>query len=227
MSEFILMLTRNDITVPDANELLDEVLSTGVRHVGFKDIGLDAKAMRQLVTRLRDAGRTVYLEVVSLDAEAEISSARTAVDLDVDYLIGGTRWQQVSDLVRGADIRYFPYPGRISGHPAVLDGTVASITAHIARMREAVDGVNVLAFRHRSLPGEEVLVGVQEHAGLPVISAGSINSIERVRAVAELGVWAFTIGGAALDCAIVPGASLRQQLSAVLTAAQSTSGVPR
>lgn len=52
MSEFILMLTRNDVTVPDADDLLDEVFSTPVQHVGFKDIGLSTDAMRRLVGRL-------------------------------------------------------------------------------------------------------------------------------------------------------------------------------
>ena len=37
---FIFMLTRNDRTVEDAPEQLKIALSLGVRHIGFKDIGL-------------------------------------------------------------------------------------------------------------------------------------------------------------------------------------------
>lgn len=37
---FIFMLTRNDRTVADASQHLQTALSLGVRHIGFKDIGL-------------------------------------------------------------------------------------------------------------------------------------------------------------------------------------------
>jgi hypothetical protein len=52
--------------------------------------------------------------------------------------------------------------------------------------------------------------------------------LERVRAMAELGVSAFTIGTAVLDRTIVPGGSLRAQTEAVLaTLAESPAGGPR
>ena len=37
---FIFMLTRNDRTVDDASDQLQTALALGVRHSGFKDIGL-------------------------------------------------------------------------------------------------------------------------------------------------------------------------------------------
>ncbi len=36
--DFILMLTSNDRTIPDAAARLDEALEGGVRHIGFKDV---------------------------------------------------------------------------------------------------------------------------------------------------------------------------------------------
>ena len=38
--DFILMLTANDQTIPDAAARLEEALEGGVRHIGFKDVGL-------------------------------------------------------------------------------------------------------------------------------------------------------------------------------------------
>ena len=54
---------------------------------------------------------------------------------------------------------------------------------------------------------------------LPVIAAGSVDSAARIRALAERGVWAFTIGTAALDGKLVPDGSLQEQLRYGLEAA--------
>ena len=40
MTNFVLMLTRDDVTVPDAHAILELALSAGTEHIGFKDIGL-------------------------------------------------------------------------------------------------------------------------------------------------------------------------------------------
>ena len=54
---------------------------------------------------------------------------------------------------------------------------------------------------------------------LPVIAAGSVDSPARIQALAERGVWAFTIGTAALDGVLVPGQPLEAQLRCALEAA--------
>ena len=40
MTNFVLMLTRDDVTVPDAHAILELALAAGTEHIGFKDIGL-------------------------------------------------------------------------------------------------------------------------------------------------------------------------------------------
>ena len=52
-----------------------------------------------------------------------------------------------------------------------------------------------------------------------MIAAGSVDSEERIRELSRRGVWAFTIGTAALDGALVHGAPLSGQLEAALDAA--------
>ena len=55
-----MMLTRNDRTVDDAEELVDAVLDYGVTHIGFKDVGVDKKTLATLAERgyLARDGRT-------------------------------------------------------------------------------------------------------------------------------------------------------------------------
>ncbi|MDX6525666.1 MAG: hypothetical protein QOI43_1177, partial [Gaiellales bacterium] len=61
----------------------------------------------------------------------------------------------------------------------------------------------------------EAVVGA---TNLPVICAGSVDSAERIKALSSRGVWAFTIGTAALDGVLVPGAPLGEQLALALSA---------
>ena len=77
---FIFMLTANDRTIPDARERLDEVLAGGARHIGFKDVGLPFDDLKGLADDIRAAGGRSYLEVVSLDADSELASARGEVE---------------------------------------------------------------------------------------------------------------------------------------------------
>jgi hypothetical protein len=50
--DFIFMLTRRDRTVDDAEDLVEAVCDLGVRHVGFKDVGVPPATMERVVGRL-------------------------------------------------------------------------------------------------------------------------------------------------------------------------------
>ena len=221
MSNFIFMLTRDDVTIPDAREVVHEVLATETPHVGFKDVGLSLSDMHALVQTIRDADRKVHLEVVSLSEEDELRSARVAVELGVDYLIGGTRWQQVREIIGNRDIRYYPYVGQIIGHPAQLGGTADEMLDEAEAMRHAVDGINLLAYRHLSLNGLALLRQIISSTKLPVIAAGSIETLDRVTAVNEAGAWGFTVGTAALLGRFTKDGALSAQINAILDAAKA------
>ena len=107
---FIFMLTRNDRTVEDASEQLQTALHLGVRHIGFKDIGLPLDQLKALNGAIRDGGATSYLEVVSLDRDSEIASAKAAVAIGIDVLLGGTRVDDVLPIIAGTTIQYCPFP---------------------------------------------------------------------------------------------------------------------
>ena len=194
------MLTRNDRTVADASQHLRIALDLGIRHIGFKDIGLPIDQLKALNRAIKSAGVTSYLEVVSLDRDSEIASAKAAVDIGVDVLLGGTRVDDVLPILRGTDILYFPFPGRITGHPSVLEGTIEEIvqSAKAIAARDGVDGLDLLAYRSKEdVPA--LMKAVCAAVSKPVLMAGSIHTPERIGVVKEAGAAGFTIGTAALD----------------------------
>lgn len=197
---FIFMLTRNDRTVEDASKHVQAALRLGVRHIGFKDIGLPLGQLKTLNQAIKAGGATSYLEVVSLDRESEAASARAAVEIGVDALLGGTHVEDVLPIVAGTAIRYFPFAGRISGHPSVLEGSIAAIveSARALTARDGVHGVDLLAYRSKEdVPA--LIQAVCAAVAKPVVVAGSIDTPERIAAVKAAGAAGFTIGTAALD----------------------------
>jgi hypothetical protein len=217
--EFIFMLTRNDETLADAREVYASVAAAGVRHFGCKDVGLPRKELEALLSDIENSGHTSYLEVVSESDEATLASARAAAEIQPDYLIGGTLIEPVQEIIAGTGIKFFPYVGRVVGHPCLLRGSIQEI-ADDARRAEALglDGVNLLAYRYDG-DVEALVDAVVSNTSLPVIAAGSVDSVERIRALARHGVWAFTIGTAALDGVLLPEEPLRAQLELALEAA--------
>ncbi len=221
MIEFIFMLTRDDVTLEDAREVYASIADAGVRHVGCKDVGLPSEQLAAFMEDIRANGHVSYLEVVSETEEATLQSARVAAEVKPDYLIGGTLIEPVQEILAGTGIRFFPYVGQIVGHPCLLRGTIEEIVADTERAAAlGVDGINLLAYRYDG-DVEALTRAVVSATDLPVICAGSVDSTERIRALDACGAWAFTIGTAALDGALVDGAPLRGQLEAALAAASA------
>ena len=215
--DFILMLTAEDRTIPDARARLDEALEGGARHIGFKDVGLPLPDLQQLADAIRAAGAVSYLEVVSLDEASETASARAAVALGVDVLMGGTRPEAVLPLLRGTPIRYYPFPGAVTGHPSVLGGSTDDIVASARRMAalEGVHGLDLLAYRFTGdVPAliHRVVAAVDK----PVVIAGSIDRAERIEAAVAGRAAGLTVGTAALDGVFpAPAPGLAAQLRCI------------
>ena len=218
--DFVFMLTRHDRTIPDAHERLKEVLAAGVRHIGFKDVGLPLTELQGLAEAIRQAGARAYLEVVSLDERSEVASARAAVSLEVDVLMGGTRPGAVLPVLAGTGIHYYPFPGRIVGHPSRLEGTADEIVTS-ARALAALDGVHGLDLLAYRFDGDvpDLIARVCAAVDKPVVIAGSIDRTERVAAVVRGGAAGFTVGTAALNGAFpASGRDLPTQLAAITAA---------
>ena len=206
MSEFIFMLTNHDRTVDNAREVLEQVKTTGLQHIGFKDVGATAAKQRELADAAHDAGLTVYLEVVSVDKADEMNSIDAAKAAGVDWILGGKFARDAVAKLDGTNIKLAPFPGRIIGHPSVLEGTIEEIAAHAAELTSipGVSGVDLLAYRHGTVDVLELTAAVVTASHGPVIAAGSVVSEAQIKGLAEAGAWGFTIGSAIFD-GVLPG----------------------
>jgi hypothetical protein len=146
--DFIFMLTHNDLTVENCLDVFDEIADLGIAHVGFKDIGVGPEILDQLNRRIKAAGATSYLEVVSLSTADAERAARRARDIGVDCLLGGTDMAAMREAVSGTEIRCFPFVGRPEGHPTKLRGDGVRI-AEDCRRSDALGcaGIDLLAYR--------------------------------------------------------------------------------
>ena len=229
MCDFIFMLTRDDQTVSDAARCLDTAIACGIRHIGFKDVGLPPSELRQLAARIRESGATAYLEVVSLDEKSEGKSAEVALMTGVDCLMGGTRPDLVLSIIRDARIEYYPFPGRIESHPSILRGTESEIVDHAVTLAaiDGVTGLDLLAYRWTGQNVERLIAAVCHEVAVPIVVAGSVNSPEQINAITRAGAAAFTIGTAALDGRFpAKSGDLTSQLQAIVAAAETAASTP-
>jgi hypothetical protein len=227
VAHFVFMLTHDDRTVDNATEIMPMLADTGLRYVGFKDVGADLAKQRELVSLAHDAGFEVMLEVVSTSKEAEMSSLRSAAQAGFDWVLGGTHGAETAGMLPDG-VKYCPFPGRVVDHPSVLEGTVDEIAADAERLTglDHVAGLDLLAYRHQTADPLELIREVVARSSGPVIVAGSIASIERAVAVSEAGAWGHTIGSAIFD-GLLPGApSVADQVRRVLEGTASAAGAP-
>jgi hypothetical protein len=219
VTEFIFMLTHSDRTVPNARAVYDEIRSSGLHYVGFKDIGLPIAELRELARAIRADGREVMLEVVSEDKDEELRSIRAALEIGVDWLLGGTHPDEALEILAGSPARYCPFPGRVIGHPSQLRGSIDEIAADAAALtaRPGVHGLDLLAYRYDG-DVQALTAAVNERSSGPVIAAGSVDSLERISVLTRVGVWGFTIGGAIFDGRFAGAPSVPAQIESVLAA---------
>ena len=218
--DFIFMLTWADRTVENCLEVFDLIKNTGVRHVGFKDIGVDRSTLSELHGRIKASGAISYMEVVSTTSEACLASARTARDLGVDRLLGGFEVAATLELLAGTGIAYYPFPGRPEGHPTRLRGGPADVAADCTRMERAgCAGADLLAFRAVDADPLALIEAARGALSGELIVAGSIGTADRIQALAAAGVDAFTIGTAAFDGTFASEKTgLRAQIADILAA---------
>jgi hypothetical protein len=219
--EFVFMLTHHDATVANARQVYDQIRGTGLRYVGFKDIGAPPEELARITAAAHDDGLEVMLEVVSTSEEAEIRSISAAADIGVDWVLGGTHPDRGAEILAGSDRRYCPFPGTVADHPSVLTGEIAEIASHARALTATagIYGLDLLAYRHVSADPVALVRAVTGAASGPVIVAGSIASLGQIRDITAAGAWGFTIGGAIFEGLLPGGPDLAGQIKAVLSAA--------
>jgi hypothetical protein len=218
--DFVFMLTRSDQTVPDALEVLAEIESLPLTHLGFKDVGVEPATLRELVARIRARGATSYMEVVSTTPEAALNSAKIARDIGVDRLLGGTQVDEVLAILKGSATTYHPFPGKPFSHPTKLGGTAADVEADCKRFAAlGCAGVDLLAYRATEADPIELVRAARRGMSGYLLVAGSVGNAAQIRALKAAGADAFTVGSAAFDGSFAPlMGTLRSQLRAILDA---------
>jgi hypothetical protein len=218
--EFIFMLTKDDQTVDGARGVYEELRGAGLRYIGFKDIGQPVPVLRDICQTAQGDGLEVMLEVVSVSKDDELRSLEAAADIGVDWVLGGTHPADGVKLLAGRTAKYCPFPGRVVGHPSILEGEIAEI-ADSARDITALDGVyglDLLAYRHQTADIAELTRAVVTASSGPVIAAGSVSALAQVRTLEAAGAWGFTIGSAIFDGLLPGGPSVPGQVREVLRA---------
>ncbi len=213
--EFILMLTYNDTTVKDALKIFRECKDTPVTHWGFKDVGLPPEEMKSLVQEMKQAGKTTYLEVVSLSEEEGLRGAKIAVEAGFDILMGTVFFDSINEYLNDKPIKYYPFPGHIFGHPSIMDGTIEEVVTHAKFLEsKGVPGMDLLSYRFIG-DARQLLTEVVKATNVPIVSAGSIDSYQRMAEVWLTGAWGFTIGSALFDKKFVADGSFKDNILAV------------
>jgi len=213
--QLIVMLTRNDRTVENALEAFEECRDLPVQFWGFKNVGLPLDRMKVLVERMRSAGKTSCLEVVTYTEPECMAAARLAVECRFDYLMGTLFYPSVFEFLRGKPVKYSPFCGKVSGHPSILEGSIEEIVAEGRKLEAAgVDAFDLLAYRYVA-DAEALATAFIKAVTVPVVLAGSVDNFARIDRVKAMGAWGFTIGGAFFDRKFVPGGSFRDQIAAV------------
>jgi hypothetical protein len=212
--DFIFMLTRQDRTVADCLDLVRLIRPLGLKHIGFKDVGVSPSTLSALNDAIRASGATSYMEVVSTTPEACLAAARIAVELGVDCLMGGTAVDAIQEVLRKSETHFFPFPGFPHGHPTRLAGTLQDIETHCRTFAaRGCAGADLLAYRATEAdPIALIRAAKKGLGGKRLIVAGSIMSKAQIRAIAAAGADAFTVGSAVLDGSYAPdmGSTLSQ-----------------
>jgi len=209
----IVMLTWNDVTVPDAKEIFLGAKDAKAAHWGFKIEGTTTEQMKDLITLMKDSGKRTYIEVLAIDEATCLRSAELCAECGVDHLLGTLYFESVHKVCTDANIAYSPF--------IALDPDTrlrAPIEEIIRQAKEAekkgIWGVNLNAFRYLGGEPEELLRRLSSEIEKHFTIAGSINSYERIQLVKSLPkLYGFTIGGAFFEH--IFGESFSEQIDKV------------
>ena len=126
--------------------------------------------------------------------------------------MGTVFYPSIGEYLKDKPIQYYPFPGHIHGHPSILDGTIDDIVAHARELESyGAHGLDLLTYRYTG-NAPHLLGQVVQATRIPVVSAGSIASFERITEVWDSGAWGFTIGSAFFEKMFVPDGSFEQNL---------------
>jgi len=218
--QVLFMLTKNDVTIQDALQTYrlatENFTAEELPYAGFKYAGVSEEELLELALAIKADGRQVVLEMVGSSLELEPKIAQFALKAKVDFVIGGTHAKEVSDVLKGSSIRYFPAVGDVNKEAGRVHGSIDELIAQAQSFEELeVEGIMLLAYRYAGDVGE-LLDKFPKGTKLSVMCAGSIETKEQIETMNEAGVWGYTIGSAVLDKKITAQPTLEAQIRKIL-----------
>lgn len=194
--KLIVMLTHNDQTVKNAAEVFEAAKDAPTDFWGMKDEGLDEEQMTNLFKRMKECGKTTFMEIVSDDKEVETASVALAIRVGTDVVTGTHYRKELHDMLNEAGIKYMPFIGQTVGIPIVIKGTVEEIVDEAKDLIEkGCYGIDAAPYRYDGdieRYNRELIANIKA----PCCVAGSVNSLARVQEVMDYGYWGFTVGSA-------------------------------
>ena len=173
--ELIVMLTHNDRTAENAREIFEQCKDTRAKCWGFKEEPLPLDDMKKLYARMKELGKTTFLEVVTYSEREGLDGARIAAACRCDFLMGTKFFDSVNDVCKDNGIRYMPFVGKVSGRPSILEGTLDEMLDEARYcLSKGVYGLDLLGYRYT---GDATALNKNFVAGIkaPVCIAGSVN----------------------------------------------------
>jgi hypothetical protein len=213
------MLTHHDVTIPNALQVFDEVKDTGLKCIGCKDIGLNVEQYKELFAGFRKHGIQSFLEVVTYSEQEHFRGIELASKIGADNLIGGMPQytKKTMEHLKQSKTRlgFYPYIGKISGHPCILGGNIDEIIKDGEEAEKCgINGINLLLYRYTD--NQKKLLAATKKLKVPLIVAGNVADFNQIKELKDNGVWAFTIGGAVLEKKFVENGSTKEQILSVL-----------
>jgi len=197
--KLIVMLTYNDFTVENAEEVFESCKNSKAEFWGFKEHPLPLERMKKLYARMKECGKTTFLEVVAYTEEEGLEGAKIAAECGCDVLMGTTFHDSINLFCKEHNLKYMPFVGEISGRPSILNGTIEGMISEANEyINKGAYGIDLLGYR---FTGNAVLLNkmLVENVPAPVCLAGSIDSFQRLDEVYDASPWTFTIGSAFFD----------------------------
>lgn len=201
----IVMLTHDDMTVENADEIFEKCKKSPVQYWGFKEKGLPLSQMKELFHKIKECGKTAVLEVVAYTEAECTEGALIAAECGCDILMGTFFFDSVNSICKENGIKYMPFVGDICGRPSILSGNIDDM---IVKAKEYISkgayGIDLLAYRYSGNCSELIRRFIKE-VDAPVCVAGSVNSFERLDEIKEAAPWAYTVGSAFFDSSFGEG----------------------
>ncbi len=209
------MPVKNARNVEDAESIMRSVTSDlKVECLGCKDNAISKEDIRMIDRHIKDAGKRSLLEIMADEAHY-IDSARMAVEIGFDIVIGTHYTKEVADLLEENGIGYYPFIGKLTEYPIYMVGSIQDVVDEAVYVsQQNVTGLTIPLY-HFEGDAEELARQLVRNVSKPMFVAGHVSTEEQIRFLNELGFYGFTMGTQLIDKRYVQNGSFNDNLKVV------------